>query len=118
VRLETSELSAKARQWLRIFDQHRNEAQTGTHAEGRQKKVEAGDKGNADICLRELRVPLGKRACAGESGIREYPQREFGYAPHGEKVAGTKPDKCFGQASVIGTSCIALHLCTRSAIGV
>jgi len=46
-----------------------------------------------------------------ESGIGEHPQREFGRAPRGEAVTGTKPGKRPGRINVIGALCVAAHLC-------
>jgi len=46
-----------------------------------------------------------------ESGIGEHPQREFGRAPRGEAVTGTKPGKRPGRINVIGALCVAMHLC-------
>ena len=46
-----------------------------------------------------------------ESGVREHPQREFGRAPRGEKVTGTKPGRKPERLNVIGALCVAVHLC-------
>jgi len=59
------------------------------------------------------KIPQGKRVCVDESGIRERPQREFGCAPRGLKVAGAKPGKRFWRVNVIGVLCAALHLCVE-----
>jgi len=74
---------------------------------------EASEKKRARFASRVKRVPLGKRVYVDESGIREHPQREFGCAPRGLKVAGARPGKCFGRVNVIGALCAALHLCVE-----
>jgi len=58
-------------------------------------------------------VPPEKRVYVDESGISEYPRREFGRAPRGEKVSDVKQGKRFGRVNVIGALCAALHLCVE-----
>jgi len=67
--------------------------------------LEASEKERARLASRVKRVPPGKRVCADESGIREHPQREFGHALRGQKIAGSKPGKRFARANVIGALC-------------
>jgi transposase len=48
-----------------------------------------------------------------ESGIDEYPRREYGRAPRGEKVPDVKQGKRFGRVNVIGALCAASHICVE-----
>ena len=73
--------------------------------------AEASAEERAQFEARIKRIPPEKCVFVDESGIGEHPQREFGRAPRGEAVTGTKPGKRPGRINVIGALCVAAHLC-------